>query len=123
MALLHWNAIYRSAGIKPDLTPADPDGHQRMISAGNGRMEIHMIGQMKMPGDFPYRDVYRKGKPQHSKTDPFRLRHPAMDPGRRAKIFNPFDALRGFRESIWETEQRQDISDLSDAAEGEPDPM
>ena len=53
-----------------------------------------------MPADFRYREVFLKGKPQHDRFDPFRIRHPSMDRGRRAKIFAPFDALRGFREAI-----------------------
>ncbi len=53
-----------------------------------------------IPEDFPYREVLRKGKPRHGREDPFRLRHPKMEPGRRAKIFAPFDALKGFREAL-----------------------
>ena len=60
-----------------------------------------------VPTGFPYRDVLLKGRPQHAATDPFRIRHPAMDIGKRAKIFAPFDALRGFREALTETEQRE----------------
>ncbi|MBR6323015.1 MAG: hypothetical protein IKR59_09110 [Lachnospiraceae bacterium] len=58
------------------------------------------IGVMTMPADFPYRDVFLKGKPRHSHCDEFLIRHPRMDTGRRAKIFAPFEALRGFRETI-----------------------
>lgn len=58
------------------------------------------IGVMAMPADFRYREVFLKGQPQHSRYDPFRLRHPAMDLGRRAKIFAPFDALRGFSDAL-----------------------
>ena len=54
----------------------------------------------KIPVDFRYRDVYIKGKPRHDTYDPFRLRHPVMDRGRRAKIFAPFDALRGFGDAV-----------------------
>ena len=49
-----------------------------------------------MPADFPYRDVFVKGKPRHDKQDAFRIRHPLMPCSQRAKIFAPFDALRGF---------------------------
>ena len=59
-----------------------------------------MIGEMAMPAGFGYADVLRAGPPVHGKTDPFRLRHPAMEKGRRAKIFAPFDALAGFNERI-----------------------
>ena len=58
------------------------------------------IGVMAMPADFRYRDVFLKGKPQHDRFDLFRIRHPSMDVGRRAKIFSPFDALKGFNEAI-----------------------
>ena len=54
------------------------------------------MGVMPMPADFKYRDVYLKGKPRHDRYDPFRIRHPQMDVRKRAKIFAPFDALRGF---------------------------
>lgn len=54
----------------------------------------------KIPADFRYRDVYIKGKPRHDTYDPFRVRHPVMDRGRRAKIFAPFDALRGFGDAV-----------------------
>lgn len=53
-----------------------------------------------MPVDFRYREVFLKGKPQHERFDLFRIRHPSMDVGRRAKIFSPFDALKGFNEAI-----------------------
>ncbi len=58
------------------------------------------IGVMKMPADFPYRDVFLQGRPQHKLDDSFRLRHPSMDRGKRAKIFAPFDALRGFSTAL-----------------------
>ena len=55
---------------------------------------------MAMPVNFPYRDVFLKGKPQHDRFDPFSARHPKMSNGRRAKIFSPFDALKGFSEAV-----------------------
>ena len=58
------------------------------------------IGVMAMPVDFPYRDVFLQGKPQHDRFDLFSARHPKMPLGRRAKIFAPFDALKGFSEAI-----------------------
>ena len=61
---------------------------------------MYNIGQMPMPADFKYADVLRKGKPAHGRLDDFSLRHPRMDPGKRAKIFAPFDALRGFNFAI-----------------------
>ena len=58
------------------------------------------IGVMAMPADFRYREVFLKGKPRHDKYDPFRIRHPRMNGGHRAKIFAPFDALKGFNEAV-----------------------
>ncbi len=59
-----------------------------------------MVGYMPMPANFQYADVLRRGRPQHDQFDRFRLRHPSMAPGKRAKIFAPFDALRGFSEAV-----------------------
>lgn len=59
-----------------------------------------MIGAMAMPANFQYKDVFIKGYPQHERYDSFRLKHPTMDYGRRAKIFSPFDALKGFSEAV-----------------------
>ena len=50
--------------------------------------------------DFRYKDVLEKGRPQHAPTDHFRIRHPSMPCSKRAKIFAPFDALRGFNEMV-----------------------
>ena len=58
------------------------------------------IGVMTMPADFRYREVFLKGKPRHDQYDPFRIRHPRMNQGHRAKIFAPFDALKGFNEAV-----------------------
>lgn len=55
---------------------------------------------MIMPKSFKYRKIYEKGKPMHAPDDPFNIRHPKMDPSHRAKIFAPFDALRGFDAAI-----------------------
>ncbi len=55
-----------------------------------------------VPEDFRYREVYLKGRPEHEKYDDFSVRHPRMDVGHRAKIFAPFDALRGFSAAILE---------------------
>ena len=41
-----------------------------------------------------------QGKPLHDTYDDFSIRHPAMPLSRRAKIFNPFDALKGFDDAI-----------------------
>ena len=58
------------------------------------------IGAMTMPEGFRYRNVFLKGKPKHERFDSFWIRHPNMDRGKRAKIFAPFDALRGFDEAV-----------------------
>ncbi len=55
---------------------------------------------MAMPADFRYKDVFLRGKPRHGKNDTFTARHPVMPVGRRAKIFAPFDALRGFSAAV-----------------------
>ena len=52
-----------------------------------------MIGAMAMPADFQYKEVFLKGYPHHDSSDSFRLKHPCMKPGRRAKLFNPFDVI------------------------------
>ena len=61
---------------------------------------MYGIGSMPMPAGFRYRDVFLKGKPQHGRYDAFRIRHPQMDVRKRAKLFAPFDALRGFNFAI-----------------------
>lgn len=58
------------------------------------------IGAMAMPCNFRYEKTYRMGRPQHKKFDDFWRRHIPMDPGHRAKIFSPFDALAEFDEAI-----------------------
>ncbi len=55
---------------------------------------------MPPPADFRYADVLRHGKPVHVVNDSFAVKHPAMSPGKRAKIFSPFDALKGFTEAV-----------------------
>ncbi|MBR5762935.1 MAG: hypothetical protein IKX87_13025 [Lachnospiraceae bacterium] len=58
-----------------------------------------------LPSSFKYSKVYEKGKPKHDKDDPFSFKHPSMDCSKRAKIFNPFDALKGFDEELSKSEQ------------------
>ena len=58
------------------------------------------VGYMPMPAGFPFKRLFDRGRPQHDRYDPFRIRHPQMPAGRRAKIFAPFDALAGFDEAI-----------------------
>ena len=61
---------------------------------------IASIGIMAMPENFKYAGVLRKGKPQHDFYDTFRIRHPKMAAGKRAKIFSAFDALKGFSSAV-----------------------
>ena len=64
------------------------------------------LGSMPMPEGFRYAEVLRRGKPQHgipenyATYDTFYIKHPPMAVSRRAKIFAPFDALRGFSEAV-----------------------
>ena len=37
------------------------------------------------------------------------IRHPAMDLSRRAKIFNPFDALKGFSDEL--SKAQEEVTD------------
>ena len=74
--------------------------------------------------NFRYRTVYEKGKPVHGKLDLFSIKHPPMELSRRAKIFSPFDALKGFDEAIARKEAESnkgtdttDISDISDVSD------
>ena len=62
------------------------------------------INTAPIPSSFKYFTVYEKGKPVHERYDPFSIKHPAMDLRKRAKIFAPFDALKGFNEAITTTE-------------------
>ncbi len=64
----------------------------------------------KLSASFKYRNVLEKGKPLHDKYDSFSIRHPTMDLSRRAKIFSPFDALKGFNEELFKTETK--VSEL-----------
>ena len=63
------------------------------------------INASSLPSSFRYRNVYEKGKPTHEKLDSFSIKHPPMDLSRRAKIFSPFDALKGFSEAIASKEE------------------
>ena len=47
-----------------------------------------------------YQRALDSGRPRHDSGDAFSLKHPPMDPGQRAKLFAPFDALRGFSAAI-----------------------
>ena len=58
------------------------------------------LGAMAIPPSFKYMDVFLRGKPQHNGWDAFTIKHPPMPASRWAKIFSPFDALKGFDEAI-----------------------
>ncbi len=47
-----------------------------------------------------YGNAFSSCRPAHERCDDFSLRHPCMDLGKRAKIFSPFAALRGFEEAV-----------------------
>ena len=55
------------------------------------------------PSTFKYQKVLEKGRPVHEPNDDFLRKHPRMDLTRRAKIFSPFDALKGYDEEIERT--------------------
>ena len=60
-----------------------------------------MMGdRIRMPENFRYKEALLKGPPQHEPYDDFRIKHPPMPLRKRAKIFSPFAALRGFKEEI-----------------------
>lgn len=62
------------------------------------------IGETDKSIDSEYIQISEKGKPQHTKFDDFYRKHPFMDVGKRAKIFAPFAALRGFDGCILDKE-------------------
>ena len=53
-----------------------------------------------LPPNFRYRHVLEKGKPVHDRSDRFFAKHPPMELAKRAKIFSPFDALKGFSSAV-----------------------
>ena len=58
------------------------------------------IGQMPMPPGFRHARIAAQGRPRHEKFDTFYMKHPTMNVGKRAKIFSPFDALKGFNDAV-----------------------
>lgn len=58
------------------------------------------VGYMTMPIDFKYKKVHQMGRPRHEKYSDFWREHTPMDRQHRAKIFSPFDALKGYDEAI-----------------------
>ncbi len=61
---------------------------------------IDLNSSPAISSSFRYRKVYEKGKPVHGKNDGFYIKHPPMDLSKRAKIFSPFDALKGYDEAL-----------------------
>ena len=47
-----------------------------------------------------YMKAYISGRPLHEEYDSFWMKHPFMPSGRKAKIFAPFDALKGYDDCI-----------------------
>lgn len=76
------------------------------------------LGFMTMPSSFKYQNTIKKGFPGHTGWDPFLLKHPSMGASRWAKIFAPFDALKGFNDTIQAKEvQYVDQAELDEDAE------
>ena len=75
-----------------------------------------------LSSSFRYRNVLEKGKPKHDKNDLFSIRHPAMELSRRAKIFSPFDALKGFSDELSMAQAEADgaFPDVTDVTEEDP---
>ncbi len=69
-----------------------------------------------MKDPFKYEATIRRGKPIHN-GDYFSIRHPSMDYGKRAKIFAPFAALKGFEEEVQSKEVRYERQRELDADE------
>ena len=61
-------------------------------------MNLPDIGVFPVPENFRYMDVLRKGMPERDEY--FYMKHPLMPYGKRAKIFAPFAALKGFEEEV-----------------------
>ena len=71
------------------------------------------IGYLPMPEDFAYREIYQIGKSTHV-GDYFSLRHPHMPSYKRAKLFAPFAALRGFDKEISAKEIHYTVKKVKD---------
>ena len=74
-----------------------------------------VVGYMPMPASFAHKEAFLQGRPKHRKYDDFWRRHPPMATSHRAKIFAPFDALRGFDFCIMSKEvqytERRELSE------------
>ena len=60
-----------------------------------------------------YKRLSDYGRPEHN-GDYFSLRHPSMSPSKRAKIFAPFAALKGFDEEIGKKEIQYTVKPETD---------
>ena len=78
--------------------------------------------EASLPSSFRYRHVIEKGKPVHDKNDRFSIKHPPMDLLRRAKIFSPFDALKGFQDELSKAQSEVTDNFLGDADSAEDPP-
>ena len=94
--------------------PKGPDTPAALDAKETGAPEASKT--TNAPEGFRYSEVLRRGRPVHDPLDPFTVRHPAMPLSRRAKIFSPFDALRGFGDAITAKAEEHD-------AQGEPRPV
>ena len=52
----------------------------------------------------PYAAILSEQRPQHQ-WDEFSIKHPKMSRAGRAKIFMPYDALKGYKEAVHEKEK------------------
>ena len=59
---------------------------------------------------FDYSALLQKQRPTH-RGDAFYVRHPPMPREKRAKIFAPFAALKGFEEAIENTAEASQADD------------
>lgn len=75
-----------------------------------------------VPSSFRYANVLKKGKPVHNGTDRFTAEHPPMDLTRRAKIFSPFDALKGFGDELAKAQSEVADAFLTDTEDAEEPP-
>ena len=74
------------------------------------------------PGaEVKYAHAFERERPAHDVWDEFSYRHPKMKPVQRAKIFAPFDALRGFDLRLESVIERCRADGVMDGAEDSSD--
>ena len=66
------------------------------------------IGVMPVPAGFKHARLQAAGRPRH-RGDYFSVRHPQMSCAKRAKIFAPFAALRGFDFELWKKDLQYEV--------------